>query len=116
MAQIKIYGIPNCDTTQKAIKWLREHNLGFDFIDYKTEGITSEKLQEWTRKSDWTLFLNKRSTTWRGLTTEVQNSVVDIDSAIAVLQKHTSLIKRPVIEYKGGLMIGFDTDKMHLLL
>jgi arsenate reductase len=50
---IKVYGIPNCNTVKKAIDWLKEHNVEYEFHDYKVKGITATKLKQWTKHFGW---------------------------------------------------------------
>ena len=107
-----LYGIPNCDTTKKAMAWLKKKNIPFVFHNYKEAGISEARLKEWDKKAGWENILNKRSTTWRSLSAAQQESVKNKDSAIAVMLEHNSIIKRPVLEYKGKLVVGFD-DKAY---
>ena len=93
-----VYGIPNCNTVKKARVWLEENGFNAEFHDFKKNGITAEKLNEWCDAFGWEAVLNKKGTTWRGLSPEVQHSVKDQKSAIAVLLDNNSAIKRPVIE------------------
>lgn len=104
-----VYGIKNCDTVKKALNWLKANNKAFEFHDYKKEGITTEKLQSWSSQVGWENLLNRRGTTWRKLDEETRNSVTDETQAINVMLTNTSIIKRPVIEKEGKvLMVGFD--------
>jgi len=103
-----LYGIPNCDTTKKAMGWLKKNNIPFEFHNYKEAGISEAKLKEWDKKAGWENILNKRSATWRSLSAAQQESIKDRDSAIAVMLEHNSIIKRPLLEYKGKLLVGFD--------
>ena len=65
MAEIMVYGIPNCDSTKKAMAWLKNNNIAFTFHDYKKTGISKQKLEAWCNNKGWETILNKRSTTWR---------------------------------------------------
>lgn len=104
-----IYGIKNCDTVKKAVNWLKANNKSYEFHDYKKEGITAEKLQSWSSQVGWENLLNRRGTTWRKLDEETRNAVTDETQAVGVMLSHTSIIKRPVIEKEGKvLMLGFD--------
>jgi Spx/MgsR family transcriptional regulator len=98
---MKIYGLPNCDTTKAAMKWLKENKLSFEFHDFKKQGVSKSKLEEWLAKVPVEKLLNKQSTTWRGLTPDEQASSNSRQGAIALMERHTSLIKRPVIEWKN---------------
>lgn len=103
-----MYGIPNCDTIKKTIAWFKKNNTATVFHDYKKEGITKEKLAEWCSKVGWEVLLNKKSSTWRGLSFEEQNKVTNQSSAIQIMRQQNSIIKRPVIEWEGIVMVGFD--------
>ena len=108
MAEIKVYGIPTCDTTKKALGWYKEKNIPVSFHDYRTSGIQRSKLIEWSRKAGWETLLNKKSTTWRSLSTEEQQTVVDEKTAVDAMVKHTTLIKRPVVEMNDKIIIGYN--------
>lgn len=112
MAAINLYGIPNCDTTKKALALLKKHKADFSFHDYKQEGITSKKLEAWCEKAGWETVLNKRSTTWRELGEQEQKKVVNQPAAIKLMITHNSIIKRPIIEMNGQLLIGFNETEI----
>ena len=105
---MKVYGIPNCDTVKKAFDWLKANKVDFEFHDFKKEGISLEKLKEWDKKAGYEKFLNKKSTTWKEIGQEVQESIKTSKDALKLLQEKTSMIKRPVIEKDGFLFFGFD--------
>lgn len=106
-----VYGIPNCDTIKKTQDWLKKHKLSFDFHNYKTEGITKEKLAEWSSKVGWETILNKKSSTWRGLSAEEQAKVKNQSSAIKIMLENNSIIKRPVIEAGANVLVGFNEEE-----
>ncbi len=112
----RVYGLPYCDSTAAAIKWMEQNDIENTLHNYKTDGITEKKLAEWIKQSGWEKLLNKRSTTWRSLSKESQDKVVDESSAIKAMMENTSLIKRPVIEYEKELLVGFDEKKLSILL
>jgi Spx/MgsR family transcriptional regulator len=104
-----VYGIPNCNTVKKGRTWLNENGFTPEFYDFKKNGITAEKLREWCDTFGWEKVLNRKGTTWRSLSAEEQQSVTDQESAIQVLLKYTSAIKRPIVEVKGKpVLISFD--------
>ena len=69
---LHVYGIKNCNTVKKAINWLEEHQLPYTFHDYKKEGISENKLEEWEKEISWEKLLNKKGTTWKKLDVEEQ--------------------------------------------
>lgn len=106
-----VYGIKNCNTVKKALTWLDENNISYTFHDFKKEGVSLAKLEEWERQVGWEPLVNKRGTTWRQLAPEVQRGVMDAASANTLMQEKTSVIKRPVIESRTGVVLGFDADE-----
>jgi arsenate reductase (glutaredoxin) len=111
MSKTTIYGIPNCDTSKKALTWLSKNNIAFTFHDYKLQGISKEKLEEWCNQKGWELIFNKRSTTWRELPKAEQDKVINQSTAIKIMVKNTSIIKRPLVEYNNNLLVGFNEEE-----
>jgi len=106
-----VYGIPNCNTVKKAITWLQEHKISYEFHDYKKKGISSAKLSEWSKQVGWEILLNRKGTTWKQLDQSLQNSIKSEKSAVSLLIEKTSAIKRPLIEKNGKVVvIGFEED------
>jgi len=104
-----IYGIKNCNTVKSAIDWLNKNKVEFEFHDYKKSGITEAKLREWSTQVGWESLVNKRGTTWRQLDEAIQKKVINEKAAIALMMEKTSVIKRPLLEKNGKvLLLGFD--------
>ena len=108
---MKIYGIPNCNTMQKAMDWLDEHKIVYEFVDYKKVGISKIRLEEWSLTTGWEPLLNKKGTTWRTLTPEVQKKISNKKAAFELMIDKTAIIKRPVIEFGEKIIIGFDEEE-----
>ena len=104
---IELYGIPNCDTVKKARAWLDQRGLGYTFHDYKKEGADPAKLAAWSDAVGWEPLLNRRGTTFRSLS-EADKAQIDRAKVIRLMEAHPSLIKRPVVEHSGGVLVGFD--------
>jgi arsenate reductase (glutaredoxin) len=111
MDKVIIYGIPNCDTTKKAMAWLSKNNIAFTFHDYKQQGITKQKLEEWCNAIGWENIFNKRSTTWRELAKAEQDKVTNQSTAIKVMLSSNSIMKRPLIKNDSNLLIGFNENE-----
>lgn len=105
-----MYGIPNCDTIKKAKTWLSDHGLEFDFHNYKKDGISEQQLRDWLKQVSWEELLNRRGTTWRKLDESVKDNI-NQDSAIQIMLEQPSIIKRPVLDVDGKLIVGFKADQ-----
>jgi arsenate reductase (glutaredoxin) len=104
-----VYGIKNCNTVKSAIEWLKKNKIEFEFHDYKKSGVTAAKLTEWCQQVGWESLVNKRGTTWRQLDDADRKKVTDEKSAIVLMLEKTSVIKRPLIEEDGNvILLGFD--------
>src|SRR6202000_1727039 len=108
---MRMYGIPNCDTVKKARDWFKNHNIDYEFHNFKAEGISDEKLKEWDSKAGYEKILNKASSTWKQLPDDVKQNVKTKEDAFALIQQNTSMIKRPVIEKDGVLIFGFNEEE-----
>lgn len=103
---IQFFGIPNCDTVKKARKWLEAKGIEYSFHDYKKEGADPAKLAEWVDAKGVDVVLNRRGTTFRQLS-DADKADIDDAKAVRLMAQHPSLIKRPVVEFDGGLLVGF---------
>ena len=107
---LKVYGIPNCDTVKKAITWLKDHNVAYEFHDYKKLGISEAKLEEWLTQVPYDKLVNRAGTTFKKLTDE-EAKITDNASAIALMLEKTSVIKRPIVESDKILAMGFKAEE-----
>jgi arsenate reductase (glutaredoxin) len=104
---VKIYGIKNCDTMQKAFAALEARKLAYEFHDYKKQGVPPGKLKEWAKRVGWEKLANTRGPTWRRIP-DAEKAGLNEARALALLEKHASAIKRPVLEAGPKLVVGFD--------
>lgn len=104
-----IYGIPNCDTMKKARAWLEAHKVKADFHDYKKAGIDKATLEGWAKKVGWEVLLNRAGTTFKKLPEADKNGLTE-RKAIALMLAQPAMIKRPVLEAKGKLTVGFKPE------
>lgn len=104
-----VYGIKNCNSVKTALDWLRTNNVEFEFHDYKTKGITVEKLKAWSRQVGWESLVNKKGTTWRQLDDNTKAKIINEATAFTLMTEKTSVIKRPLLEKDGKVLtLGFD--------
>ena len=106
---IRIYGIKNCDTMKKARAWLDGHGVAYDFHDYKVVGIERGRLEGWASKVGWESLLNRAGTTFRKLPDKDKDGLTE-KKAIALMLAQPSMIKRPVLDVGGKLLVGFKPD------
>ena len=106
---VTIYGIKNCDTMKKARAWLDARGIAYAFHDYKSAGIERGRLEAWAREVGWETLLNRAGTTFRKLP-DARKAALDERQAVVLMLEQPSLIKRPVLEVRDVLLVGFSAD------
>ena len=104
---VVLYGIPNCDTVKKARTWLDVNAIPYAFHDFKNAGVSDDMLKAWLAQTKWDVLVNRKGTTWRGLSEDQKASVGDAHSAAAIMLQSPSIIKRPVLSVDGKIHVGF---------
>lgn len=103
---IKMYGLKNCDTCRKAIKWLNENDIDHTFIDIRADTPPKSEIAGWVRSAAPGTLVNKSSTTWRGLDDATKDGLSEANMP-ALLSAHPTLIKRPVFVSGDHVIVGF---------
>ena len=106
---VTLYGIKNCDTMKKARAWLDSHGVTYGFYDYKVAGIAKDKLKEWSDEFGWETLLNRAGTTFRKLP-DADKDGLNERKALALMLAQPSMIKRPVLDLGGKLLVGFKPE------
>ena len=104
-----VYGIKNCDTMKKARTWLDAQGVQYEFHDYKVAGIDRARLERWITHVGWEVLLNRSGTTFRKLP-DADKQNLDRAKALQLMLAHPSLIKRPVLELRQELVVGFKPE------
>jgi len=104
---LRVHGLKNCDTCRKALKWLRGEGIDHQFHDVRADdALDAAALDRWVAAVGWETLLNRRGTTWRKLDGPA-TADVDEGRAKALMLAHPALIKRPVFEAGGQVVVGF---------
>jgi arsenate reductase len=106
---VTIYGIKNCDTMKKARAWLDARGIAYAFHDYKAAGIARGTLESWVGAVGWETLLNRAGTTFRKLPEEDKDGLNE-NKAIALMLAQPAMIKRPVLDHGGALLVGFKPE------
>jgi arsenate reductase len=110
---VTLYGIPNCDTVKKARTWLDANGVAYTFHDFKKAGLDAALVSTWLKDLPWDVLVNRKGTTWRGLSDERKASITDNASATALMVELPSIVKRPVLQADGqATQVGF-TDALY---
>ncbi len=107
---IKVYGIKTCGSVKKALKFLNEAGIEYEFIDFKKTPVDCEKIDSWIAKVSIDKLFNSRGTKYRTL--KLKELHLDDAGKREWLCKENLLIKRPVIELDdGNIVVAFDEEQ-----
>jgi arsenate reductase (glutaredoxin) len=103
---LKVYGIPNCGTCKKAIAWLDEKDIAYEFIDTKTQPPSKAQIKKWVATLTAKPMKNTSGHSYRALGEDKQDwSDAQWSEAFA---QDAMLLKRPLFEKDGeAVMVGF---------
>lgn len=97
--KLRIYGVKACDTCRAAAK-----ALDAELVDIRATPLEAAQIEAFHAAFGEAL-VNKRSTTWRGLS-EAERAM----DPVALIGAHPTVMKRPVIEKDGALTLGWTAD------
>ncbi len=106
---VTIYGIRNCDTMKKAMRWLDEHGVDYRFHDYRKQGLDEKLLLGWEKELGWEALLNRRGMLWRKLPAATRETI-DRESALACMRDNPGIIKRPLLDLGPRRLVGFSAE------
>ncbi|MCF6224755.1 MAG: Spx/MgsR family RNA polymerase-binding regulatory protein [Xanthomonadales bacterium] len=110
MATLSVYGIKQCDTVRKTLRWLDAEGIEYQFYDFRQAGFSRETLESWLQSTSIELLLNRRSTSWRNLS-DVDKQNPDPEHLKTLLLDNPTLVKRPVFVVDGAVIgPGFTAD------
>ncbi len=107
---LTLYGIVQCDTVKKARRWLDGQQIPYRFHDFRKDGLDARQLRSWLEDLGWQVLLNRRSTTWRGLS-ESERADPDAAAVLVLMLRYPTLIKRPVLVAEDRVLVGFDEQR-----
>lgn len=111
---IIIYGIRNCDTIKKTLKFFDSNGIQYDFHDYKKQGCPPSLVNQFLKQFSHSALINTRGTTWRKLDDSVKENL-DAKSAAALMSENSSMIKRPLIHAGENWLLGYDEEQLKAL-
>jgi len=107
---VKVYGIKTCGSVKKALKFFKDNDIDYEFVDFKKTPVDCNKIDEWIGKVGIDVLFNIRGTKYRTLKLKELN--LDENGKREWLCRENLLIKRPVIEQDSGeVIVGFDEEK-----
>lgn len=105
---ITVWGLKNCDTCKKARTALDAAGANYTFKDVRADGLDEATIAGWLGAVGGEVLINRRGTTWRGLSDAEKAAADDAATAASLLAGAPALIKRPVFVFEDGVvLVGF---------
>ncbi|MFT7005135.1 MAG: arsenate reductase [Sulfurimonas sp.] len=106
---MKLYGIPTCGSVRSARKFFKDKKIDLEFIDFKKTSVDFTKIDEWLKQIDINILFNNRGTKYRTL--KLKDLNLDDTAKREWLCQENMLFKRPIIEFEGQVIVGWDEEK-----
>ena len=111
---LNVFGIKNCDTCRKAMKWLDAEGIDYQWSDVRVDGLSAEQVKHWLQTLGPEQLVNRRSRTWTQLTPE-RRPQLDSEDWLELLLEMPTLIKRPVFVKGREVRVGFSQSNQQWL-
>lgn len=100
---------PKCSTCKKAEQYLQAKGLSFTVRDIKTDNPIVDELRTWYAASGLPLkrFFNTSGILYKQLGLKDKLPTMSEDEQLELLASDGMLVKRPLVIYDGGVLVGF---------
>lgn len=100
---------PKCSTCKKAEQYLQANGLSFTVRDIKTDNPTVDELRTWHEASGLPLkrFFNTSGILYKQMGLKDKLPTMSEDEQLELLASDGMLVKRPLVIYDGGVLVGF---------
>lgn len=106
---VTIYGIKNCDTVRKTLKWFEAKGIENKLHDFRVDGIDAKTIEGWLDEVGGKVLINKRGPSYRNLSDEDKATLEKGGAAAAaVLAANPTVIKRPVVDFGSTRTVAYD--------
>jgi arsenate reductase len=107
---ITVYQYPKCSTCRNALKWLASHQISVTAVDIVSSPPSAATLARLHRQSGLPLskFFNTAGESYRAGHFKERLKTMSDAEAFRALASDGKLIKRPLVDAGGTVLIGFD--------
>ena len=107
---LKVYGIPNCGTCKKAIAWLDENKVDYEFINTKNNPPSEKAIALWVAALGNKPMRNTSGKSYRAIG-ESKKSWSD-KQWVKAFSEDAMLLKRPLfVKDNEAVLVGFRAKK-----
>ena len=110
---IKVYGIPNCGTCKKAISWLEDNDIKYEFVNTKEHPPDESTVSRWVEALGSKAMRNTSGKSYRALG-EARNAFTD-EQWIEAFAQDAMLLKRPLFTKDDqAVLVGFRASEAEI--
>lgn len=110
---IKVYGIPNCGTCKKAIAWMKENNVEYEFINTKDHPPDQKEIASWVAALGNKPMRNTSGKSYRAISEE--KKTWSDEQWVKAFSEDAMLLKRPLFVKDGkAVLVGFRAKEVEI--
>jgi arsenate reductase len=110
---LQVYGIPTCGTCKKALQWLKNNAIAYEFINTKDHPPTKSMIALWVQALGSKPMRNTSGQSYRSLGDEKQ--AWGDSEWIEAFSQDAMLLKRPLfVKNDAAVMVGFRAAEAEL--
>lgn len=108
---------PRCGTCKKALKWLDDNGIKYEYRHIVEENPTKEELKEWYVKSGLPLkkFFNTSGLKYKELNLKDKIPQMSEEEIFDLLSTDGMLVKRPILIDGEKILVGFKESEWESL-
>lgn len=105
----KVYCYPRCTTCKKAIKWLEENGINYEYKHIVEETPSKEDIKKYYKESGLPLkrFFNTSGNVYKELNLKEKLKEMSEDEQFELLASNGMVLKRPLLIGKNFVLVGF---------
>ena len=106
---MKVLCYPKCGTCRKALKWLDDNGLKYEYRHIVEDNPSKEELKDWYEKSGLELkkFFNTSGLKYKELNLKERIPQMTVDEIFELLSTDGMLVKRPILVDGDKVLVGF---------
>ena len=110
---IKLYTSPSCTSCRKAKAWLTEQELPFEERNIFSSPLNKEEIKEilCLTETGTEEIISTRSKVYEKLNVDFDE--LSFNELIELIEKHPTLLRRPIILDERHLQVGYNQDEIH---
>jgi len=106
----KLYCYPRCTTCKKAVKWLEENGIDYEYKHIVEETPSKEDIKKYYKESGLPLkrFFNTSGNVYKELNLKEKLADMSEDEQFELLASNGMVLKRPLLVGKDFVLVGFN--------